>query len=77
MIGSERGVREPLTNAGFVRAASYMASNCASWAGDSMIFPERMDEAMKLEPLRRFIQNMRERLDRIDPDAPPHTATPG
>lgn len=64
---------ERLTNADFVRALSYMASNCASWAGDTLIFPERMDEPIDLEPLRRFIQNMRERLDLIDPD----TSGPG
>jgi len=57
-----------ITNADFVRAMSYMASNCGSWAGDSLIFPEEMTRTMKLEPLRRFIAGMRERLDRIDPD---------
>ena len=36
-----------------------------------MIDADRMQEPMRMEPLRRFIAGVRKRLDCMDPDKPP------
>lgn len=57
-----------MTNAEFSQIVAYMAKNCAHWAGDALSLPERINSPMSEENRRRFVAEMRERLDRIDPD---------
>lgn len=57
--------REPLTNADFIGQASFIARAAASWAGDTATMPDSLREPMSDEALKRFICDMRDRLDRL------------
>lgn len=56
---------EKLTKVAFAQQAGFIAKNAATWAAESLIL---LDEypTMRVEDVRRFTDDMRSRLDRID-----------
>jgi hypothetical protein len=55
-----------MTNAQFSQQCSYLASEAAHWAGDTLTLPETIGEPLPGHVLERFLGKFRERLDRIE-----------
>lgn len=66
-----------LTEAGFAQRCAYMASRCATWAGDSLTLPEYWQEPVKVATVARFTDEIRGMLDRIDEQAGRHALSEG
>ena len=64
-----------MTNAEFSRRAARVASTAAAWAAGSLDLPDRREARMREEPFRRFIREMRERLDYMEADYNAEVAT--
>lgn len=54
-----------LTNKRFAQQASFLAREISGWAGETLAFADA-DQPMDNAALRRFLDFMRERLDRIE-----------
>lgn len=57
-----------ITHARFAERVSYMASNCAQWAGSCLTLPEKVNEPMSAWSVRRFIDETQKRLDLMRED---------
>lgn len=66
-----------LTNARFAGIVAYLASKAASWAGDSLVLPEKWAAPMSAEAVTRFTADVRETLDYIEEVAGVAAVEPG
>ncbi|EGP57375.1 hypothetical protein Agau_C201679 [Agrobacterium tumefaciens F2] len=55
-----------LTEAQFAQQCAYIAKNAAAWAGDTLTLPENHHRPADANMVRRFTDEMRGRLDRLD-----------
>jgi len=55
-----------LTEAKFAQLCAYIATNAAKWAGDMLTLPEDHNKAVDAKTVKRFTDEMRARLDRLD-----------
>lgn len=55
-----------MTGADFARYAAYIAKNAAAWSADTLGLPEDVPADIDPDRVRRFLDDMRERLDRIE-----------
>lgn len=55
-----------LTEAQFAQQCAYIAKNAAAWAGDTLTLPENHHRPADANMVRRFTDEMRERLARLD-----------
>ncbi|UXS01143.1 hypothetical protein [Agrobacterium tumefaciens] len=54
------------TEARFSQLCAYIATNAAKWAGDTLTLPENHHRQADPAMVKRFTNEMRERLDRLD-----------
>lgn len=59
---------EKITHAKFAERVSYMSSHCAQWAGSCLTLPEEVNEPMSAWSVRRFIDEMQQRIDYLRED---------
>lgn len=67
-----------LTEAKFAQLCAYIAANAAKWAGDILTLPEDHQRPVDAKTVKRFTDEMRGRLDRLDEMAskqPPKPST--
>lgn len=55
-----------LTEAKFAQLCAYIATNAAKWAGDMLTLPEDHNQPVDAKTVKRFTDEMRARLDRLD-----------
>ncbi len=55
-----------LTEAKFAQLCAYIATNAAKWAGDVLTMPEDHNKPVDPKTVKRFTDEMRGRLDRVD-----------
>lgn len=55
-----------ISRANFSRQAAYVASRSASWAGDCLLIPDRANDALSSDAVRRYTNMLRETADTID-----------
>lgn len=55
-----------MSNARFCRLATYIAKAAASWAGDTLVLDGRLREPVPDDVAKRFIADIRQRLDFIE-----------
>ena len=56
---------KPLTRREFARHVAYIAHDLTEWAGDCLGYQDP-EQPMKKDALRRFLKNIRDRLDMIE-----------
>ncbi|MBS0258321.1 MAG: hypothetical protein JSR13_11485 [Proteobacteria bacterium] len=55
-----------LTQAKFAQLCAYIATNAAKWAGDALELPKDHQRPVDAKTVKRFTDEMRGRLDRLD-----------
>ncbi|MGN7710815.1 hypothetical protein [Agrobacterium radiobacter] len=58
-----------LTEAQFAQQCAYIAKNAAAWAGDTLTLPENHHRPADANMVKRFTDEIRGRLDRLDESA--------
>lgn len=48
------------------RQAAFIAKNSAAWAADFLTLPEQVSRPVRDDSVKRFVAEMRDRLDRIE-----------
>ena len=59
---------EKITHARFAEIAAYMSSHCAQWSGSCLTLPEKVNEPMTAWAVKRFIDEMQQRIDYLRED---------
>ncbi|MGW9332761.1 hypothetical protein [Bosea sp. NPDC055594] len=59
---------QPITHARFAEIVANMSSYCAQWAGSCLTLPEKVSEPMTAWSLKRFIDEMQQRIDFLRED---------
>lgn len=55
-----------LTEAQFAQQCAYIAKNASAWAGDTLTLPENHHRPAEVNMVKRFTDEIRGRLDRLD-----------
>lgn len=50
----------------FSRQSAYIAKNCADWAGDCLLFTEKLSDPMTDTAIARFLMEVRGKCDLIE-----------